>query len=224
MIDKIVSSIDEAVADIPDGASILVGGFGDIGVPFGLVDALVRRHVRNLTVIANNAGSGERGLALLFKYHLVRRLYASFPNVRGSHHFQAALAAGEVEVELVPQGSLAERIRAAGAGLGGFYTPTGVGTVTAVGKELREIDGRTYVFEKALGADVALVKAHLGDRLGNLRYRLASRNFNPIMAMAARLTIAQVARVVPVGAIDPDDVHTPGVFVDRVVAVGGGAA
>lgn len=220
MINKIVASADEAVADIPDGAVILVGGFGDIGVPMQLLDALVRRAPKNLTIVANNAGTGDRGLALLFKHGLVRKLYASFPAQRGADHFRRAFEAGEVELELVPQGTLAERIRAAGAGLGGFYTPTGVGTVIAEGKEVREIDGRLYVFEKAIRADVALIKAHLADRFGNLRYRLASRNFNPIMAMAARLTIAQVERIVPLGSIDPDDVHTPGVFVDRVVAVG----
>jgi 3-oxoadipate CoA-transferase alpha subunit len=223
VINKIVASVDEAVADISDGAVIMVGGFGDIGVPMQLIDALVRRAPKNLTIVANNAGTGDRGLALLFKHGLVRKLYASFPAQRGADHFRAAFEAGQVELELVPQGTLAERIRAAGAGLGGFYTPTGVGTVIAEGKETREIDGRTYVFEKAIRADVALVKAHLADRFGNLRYRLASRNFNPIMAMAARLTIAQVERIVPLGSIDPDDVHTPGVFVDRVVAVGGGS-
>lgn len=222
MINKVVASADEAVADIPDGAVILVGGFGDIGVPMQLIDALVRRAPKNLTIVANNAGTGDRGLALLFKHGLVRKLYASFPAQRGADHFRRAFEAGEVELELVPQGTLAERIRAAGAGLGGFYTPTGVGTIIAEGKEVREIDGRTYVFEKAIRGDVALIKAHLADRFGNLRYRLASRNFNPIMAMAARLTIAQVDRIVPLGSIDPDDVHTPGVFVDRVVAVGGG--
>lgn len=224
MINKIVATTDEAVADIPDGASIAVGGFGDIGVPMQLIDALVRRGVKNLTIIANNAGTGDRGLALLFKYGMVRRLYASFPAQRGADHFRRAFEAGEVELELVPQGTLAERLRAAGAGLGGFYTPTGVGTVIAAGKEVREIDGRTYVFEKALRPDVALVKAHIGDRFGNLRYRLASRNFNPVMAMAARLTIAQVERIVPLGSIDPDDIHTAGVWVDRVVAVGGGSS
>lgn len=222
MINKIVATADEAVADIPDGAAIAVGGFGDIGVPMQLIDALVRHGAKNLTIIANNAGTGDRGLALLFKHGLVRRLYASFPAQRGADHFRRAFEAGEVELELVPQGTLAERLRAASAGLGGFYTPTGVGTVMGEGKEAREIDGRTYVFEKALRPDVALVKAHIGDRFGNVRYRLASRNFNPVMAMAARLSIVQVERIVPLGSMDPDDVHTAGVWVDRVVAVGGG--
>ncbi|MBI4504157.1 MAG: 3-oxoacid CoA-transferase subunit A [Chloroflexi bacterium] len=222
MNNKIVATADEAVADIPDGAAIAVGGFGDIGVPMPLIDALVRHGAKNLTIIANNAGTGDRGLALLFKHGLIRRLYASFPAQRGADHFRRAFEAGEVELELVPQGTLAERLRAASAGLGGFYTPTGVGTVMAEGKEVREIDGRTYVFERALRPDVALVKAHIGDRFGNVRYRLASRNFNPVMAMAARLSIAQVERVVPLGSMDPDDVHTAGVWVDRVVAVGGG--
>ena len=219
MIDKIVGSTDEAVAGVGDGDVVLVGGFGNSGVPMALIEALVRLGRRGLTVVSNNCGIGETGLALLFKHHLVARACASFPAQAGNHHFVAAYEAGECQLELIPQGTLAERLRAAAAGLGGFFTPTGAGTELAAGKETREIDGRTFVFERPLRGDVALVTAHLGDRFGNLRHRLSSRNFNPVMAMAARLTIAQVDEVVAPGAIEPDDVHTPGIFVDRIVQV-----
>ena len=219
MVNKVVALADEAVADLRDGATVMVGGFGDVGVPFGLIEAVVRRGVRDLTIVSNNCGTGERGLALLFKHHLVRRIFASFPSQAGNDHFLAAYRAGEVEVNIVPQGTLAERIRAAGAGIGGFLTPTGVGTVVAEGKEVREVDGRQYLLEYPLRADVALIKAARGDAYGNLRYRLASRNFNAVMAPAADLTIAEVGEVVPVGGLDPDDVHTPGIFVDRVVPI-----
>lgn len=219
MIDKIVGSTDEAVAGVGDGDVVLVGGFGNSGVPMALIDALVRLGRRGLTVVSNNCGIGEEGLALLFKHHLVARACASFPAQAGNHHFVAAYEAGECQLELIPQGTLAERLRAAASGLGGFFTPTGAGTELAAGKETREIDGRTCVFERPLRGDVALVTAHLGDRFGNLRHRLSARNFNSVMAMAARLTIAQVDEVVPPGAIEPDDVHTPGIFVDRVVRV-----
>jgi 3-oxoadipate CoA-transferase, alpha subunit len=220
VIDKVVASVDEAVTAVRDGDVVLVGGFGNGGVPMRLVEALARLGRRDLTLVSNNCGTGEIGLALLFKNRLVRKACASFPAQAGNHHFVAAYEAGQCELELVPQGTLAERLRAAAAGLGGFYTPTGAGTELAAGKETREIDGRTYVFERPLRGDVALVTAQLGDRFGNLRHRRSSRNFNPVMAMAARLTIAQVERVVPPGEIDPDDVHTPGIFVDRVVEVG----
>ena len=223
MIDKVVGSVDEAVAGVRDGDVVLVGGFGNSGVPAALVEALVRLGRRGLTVVSNNCGTGDAGLALLFKHHLVARACASFPAQAGNDHFAAAYEAGECQLELIPQGTLAERLRAAAAGLGGFFTPTGAHTDLVEGKETREIDGRTYVFESPLHGDVALVTAHLGDRLGNLRHRRASRNFNPVMAMAAKLTIAQVEQIVPAGTIDPDDVHTPGIFVDRVVAVGVGA-
>lgn len=219
MIDKVAGSTDEAVAGVRDGDVVLVGGFGNSGVPMALIEALVRLGPRDLTIVSNNCGTGEAGLALLFKHHMVVRACASFPAQAGNHHFVAAYEAGECQLELIPQGTLAERLRAAAAGLGGFYTPTGAGTDLAAAKETREIDGRTYVLERPLGGDVALVTAHRGDRFGNLRHRLSSRNFNPVMAMAATLTIAQVAEVVPPGAIAPDDVHTPGIFVDRVVAV-----
>ncbi|MCC7103848.1 MAG: 3-oxoacid CoA-transferase subunit A [Chloroflexi bacterium] len=216
-IDKRTASMDAAVADLQDGASIMVGGFGDVGLPFELVDAVVRRGIENLTLISNNCGTGEVGLARLWQHRRVRKVIASFPAQRGNHHFLAAYEEGGVEVVIVPQGTLAERIRAAGAGIGGFYTPTGVGTVVAEGKETRRIDGREYLLELPLFADVALIKAHTADPYGNLRYRLSAQNFNPIMATACTLTIAQVERLVPVGGLDPDDIHTPGLFVDRVV-------
>ena len=217
VIDKVVASTDEAVAGVRDGDVVLVGGFGNSGVPMALVEALVRLGRRNLTIVSNNCGTGERGLALLFKHHMVARACASFPAQPGNHHFAAAYESGECQLELVPQGTLAERLRAAAAGLGGFFTPTGAGTDLAAGKETREIEGRTYVLERPLRGDVALVTAHRGDRFGNLRHRFSSRNFNPVMAMAATLTIAQVRQIVPPGALAPDDVHTPGIFVDRVV-------
>jgi 3-oxoadipate CoA-transferase alpha subunit len=219
LIDKLRKSAAEAVAVIPSGATVLVGGFGDIGVPLQLVAALAGRDVKDLTIVSNNAGTGERGLSLLFKHRRVSRVIASFPSQAGADHFFAAYEEGKLEVELVPQGTLAERLRAGGAGLAGFFTPTGYGTELTKGKETREIDGRGYVYEKALTADFALVKAARADTHGNLRYRLASRNFNPLMAMAARHTIAQVGETVAIGAIDPDDVHTPGVFVNQIVEV-----
>ncbi|MFT3817199.1 MAG: 3-oxoacid CoA-transferase subunit A [Rubrivivax sp.] len=219
MIDKFRRSAAEAVAVIPSGATVLVGGFGDIGVPLELVAALAERDVKDLTIVSNNAGTGERGLSLLFKHRRVSRVIASFPSQAGADHFFSAYEEGGLDVELVPQGTLAERLRAGGGGLAGFFTPTGYGTELTKGKETREIDGRGYVYEKALTADFALVKAARADTYGNLRYRLASRNFNPLMAMAARHTIAQVGERVGLGAIDPDDVHTPGVFVNQVVEV-----
>lgn len=220
MIDKVSASPAEALGAVRDGDVVLIGGFGNVGVPLALIEELVRLGRRNLTIVSNNCGTGETGLALLFKHHLVRRACASFPSQAGNHHFRAAYESGECELELIPQGTLAERVRAAAAGLGGFFTPTGAGTELALGKEAREIDGRTFLFERPLRGDVALVTADLADRYGNLRHRRASRNFNPVMAMAATHTIAQVQKIVPAGAIDPDDVHTPGIFVDSVVEVG----
>ncbi len=217
MIDKRCASVEAAVAAIRSGMTVAVGGFGDIGVPLQLCAALAAHDVHDLTIVSNNAGTAENGLALLFKHHRVSRLIASFPSQPGADHFLRAWRDGEVAVELVPQGTLAERLRAGGSGLAGFYTPTGYGTELTAGKETREIDGKGYVYERALRVDVALVKAAVADRLGNLRYRLASRNFNPVMAMAARHTIVQASRLVEPGEIDPDDVHTPGVFVDAVV-------
>ncbi|MGD9951052.1 MAG: 3-oxoacid CoA-transferase subunit A [Burkholderiales bacterium] len=217
MIDKRATSVEEAISVVKDGAVVLVGGFGDIGVPLNLVSALAERGARNLTVVSNNAGTGEKGLALLFKHGLVRKLIASFPAQAGADHFFAAHERGEVTVELVPQGTLAERLRAGGAGLAGIFTPTGYGTELTEGKETRQINARGYVYESALRGDIALVRAQTADRFGNLRYRLASRNFNPLMAMAANHTIAEVRKVAELGEIDPDDIHTPGVYVDQVV-------
>jgi 3-oxoadipate CoA-transferase alpha subunit len=217
MIEKQTPTFEEAVSVIPSGASLLVGGFGDIGVPLRLLDALTRHSARNLTIISNNAGTGEKGLALLFKAGVVSRLIASFPTQPGSDYFQREYAAGKVDVEVVPQGTLAERIRAGGAGIAGFFTPTAYGTELAEGKETRVIDGRGFVLEKPITADFALVKANKSDTFGNTRYRLASRNFNPLMAMAARHTIVEAESIVPLGSLDPDDIHTPGIYVNQVV-------
>lgn len=219
MTTQFVPDPDAAVASIPDGASVMIGGFGVAGQPVELIEALVRSGARNLTVVNNNAGNGDEGLAALIAAGRVRRIICSFPRQRDSHHFDAKYRAGEIELELVPQGNLAERIRAGGAGIGGFFTPTGYGTLLAEGKETREIEGRHYVFELPLTADFALVKAHHADGMGNLTYRKTARNFGPVMATAARHTIVQVSQVVPTGAIDPEVVVTPGIFVDTVVEV-----
>ena len=221
MIDKLVPDMRAALAGIQDGAAIMIGGFGDAGVPHELVDALVDHGATDLTVISNNAGGGEIGIAALMKYKRVRKVICSFPRMAASHHFEARYRAGEVELELVPQGNLACRIEAAGAGLGAIFTPTGYGTLLAEGKETREIDGRQYVLEYPIHADFALIKARAADRWGNLVYRKAARNFGPIMAMAAKTTIVQVSEVVPLGALDPETIITPGIFVNRVVQVGG---
>ncbi len=218
MIDKTVDGYDAAVADIPDGATVMIGGFGTAGMPDALIDALIAQGARELTLINNNAGNGETGLAALIKHRRVRRIVCSFPRQSDSQHFDAAYRAGEIELELVPQGNLAARIHAAGAGLGAIFTPTGYGTELAAGKETREIDGRHYVLEYPIHADFALIKAHRGDRWGNLVYRKTARNFGPLMAMAARCTIAQVGAVVALGELDPEAVVTPGIFVQRVVA------
>jgi len=220
MINKVVSSLAAAVADIHDGATIMIGGFGTAGMPSELIDALIEQGSRELTIINNNAGNGETGLAALLKARRVRKIVCSFPRQADSQHFDALYRAGEIELELVPQGNLAERIRAAGAGIGGFFTPTGYGTLLAEGKETREINGRQYVFETPLHADFALVKALAGDRWGNLVFRKTARNFGPIMAMAAKTAIVQVERVVELGELDPEAIVTPGIFVQRVVAVG----
>lgn len=219
MIDKTVSGIEAAVAGIHDGATVLIGGFGGAGQPAELIDGLIAQGARDLTIVNNNAGNGEGGLAALLKARRVRKIVCSFPRQTDSHVFDALYRAGEVELELVPQGNLAERIRAAGAGIGGFFTPTAYGTPLAEGKETREINGRHYVLEYPIHADFALIKARLGDRWGNLVYRKAARNFGPVMAMAAKCTIAQVDEVVPLGALDPEAVVTPGIFVHRVVRV-----
>jgi len=217
MIDKTFETLQSAVADIFDGATVMIGGFGNAGMPSALIDALLDQGARELTVVNNNAGNGETGLAALIKARRVRKIICSFPRQADSHHFDALYRAGEIELELTPQGNLAERIRAAGAGIGGFFTPTGYGTDLAKGKETRLINGRNYVLESPIHADFALIKALHGDRWGNLVYRKTARNFGPIMAMAAKTTIAQVQQVVELGQLDPEVIVTPGIFVQRVV-------
>jgi 3-oxoadipate CoA-transferase alpha subunit len=217
MIDKCVDSPAQAVADIFDGASVMIGGFGRAGMPDQLIDALIEQGATDLTVINNNAGNGEFGLAALIKAKRVSKIICSFPRQPDSHYFDAAYRAGAIELEVVPQGNLAARIQAQGAGLGAIYTPTGYGTLLAQGKETRNINGRDYVLEYPIRADFALIKAHAGDRWGNLVFRKTARNFGPIMAMAAKCTIAQVTNVVPLGDLDPEAVVTPGIFVQRLV-------
>ena len=220
MIVKIRPNPADATADIQDGASVMIGGFGTAGMPDELIDALIARGARDLTIINNNAGNGETGLAALIKAGQVRKIICSFPRQSDSHHFDAAYRAGQIELELVPQGNLAARIQAAGAGLGAIFTPTGYGTLLAEGKETREIGDKHYVLEHPIHADFALIKAYKGDRWGNLIYRKTARNFGPIMAMAAKTTVAQVSEIVPLGGLDPEVVVTPGIFVQRVVSVG----
>ena len=221
MIDKTVASLSGAVADVHDGATVMIGGFGTAGMPSELIDALIEQGARELTIVNNNAGNGEVGLAALLKARRVRKIICSFPRQTDSYVFDALFHAGEIELELVPQGNLAERIRAAGAGIGAFYTPTAYGTPLAEGKETRLIDGRGHVLEYPIAADFALIKAEKGDRWGNLVYRKAARNFGPIMASAAKCAIAQVREIVPLGGLDPEVIVTPGIFVQRVVAVDG---
>ncbi|MEP7208853.1 MAG: 3-oxoacid CoA-transferase subunit A [Casimicrobiaceae bacterium] len=219
MINKIVKSLDAAVADIPDGSTVMIGGFGNAGMPLALIDALIRQGAKDLTVVNNNAGNAEGGVAALLKARRVRKIICSFPRQTDSYVFDGLYRAGEIELELVPQGNLAERIRAAGAGIGAFFTPTGFGTMLAEGKETREIAGRNYVLEHPIHADYALVKADRGDRWGNLVYRKTARNFGPIMASAAKCSIAEVREVVELGTLDPEAIVTPGIFVQRVVMV-----
>ncbi|MEY2840011.1 MAG: hypothetical protein RJB60_2310 [Pseudomonadota bacterium] len=219
MINKIVASATQALSDILDGATVMIGGFGTAGQPNELIDALIETGKRDLVIVNNNAGNGDTGLAALLAAKRVRKIICSFPRQADSHHFDALYRAGELELELVPQGNLAERIRAAGAGIGGFFTPTGYGTELAKGKETREINGRMYVFESPIHADFALIKAEKGDRWGNLNYRMTARNFGPIMAMAAKTTIATVHEIVELGDLDPETVVTPGLFVQRVVKI-----
>jgi len=219
MIDKTVATPAAAVADIPDGATVMIGGFGTAGMPSQLIDALIDQGARDLTIVNNNAGNGEVGLAALLKKKRVRKIICSFPRQTDSYVFDSLYHAGEIELELVPQGNLAERIRAAGAGIGAFFTPTAYGTPLAEGKETRIINGRGYVLEYPITADYALVKAEKGDRWGNLVYRKTARNFGPIMASAAKCTVVQVREIVELGAIDPEVVVTPGIFVQRVVEV-----
>jgi 3-oxoadipate CoA-transferase alpha subunit len=220
MINKIVESLAAAVADVRDGATILCAGFGAVGAPDELIDALREQGARDLVVVSNNPGNGRAGLAGLIADGRVRKVICSFPRSSDSTAFDDAYKAGTIELDLVPQGTLSERMRCAAAGLGGFYSPVGVGTQLAKGKEERVIDGRRYVFEAPLKGDVALLKADKADRWGNLTYRKSARNFNPTMAMAADLSIVQVREIVPLGALDPEAIATPGIFVDRVVALG----
>jgi 3-oxoadipate CoA-transferase, alpha subunit len=219
MIDKRFASAAEALADVPDGATVMIGGFGTAGLPDELTEALIAQGARELTIINNNAGNGEHGIAALLAAGRVRKVVCSFPRQADSHHFDRLYRAGKVELELVPQGNLAERIRAAGAGIGAFFTPTGYGTELAKGKEVRELNGRMQVLEMPLHADYALVKAERGDRWGNLTYRMTARNFGPVMATAARITVATVHEIVELGELDPETVVTPGVYVQRLVQV-----
>jgi 3-oxoadipate CoA-transferase alpha subunit len=219
MINKISASVEEALAPIKDGATVMIGGFGGAGQPAELIDGLIAHGARELVIVNNNAGNGDTGLAALLKGGQVRKIICSFPRQADSHVFDALYRAGKLELELVPQGNLAERIRAAGAGIGAFFSPTGYGTLLAEGKETREINGKMYVLEQPIHADVALIKAEKGDRWGNLVYRMTARNFGPVMASAAALTIASVHEIVELGSLDPEAVVTPGLFVQSVVKV-----
>src|SRR5262247_2091636 len=219
VIDKLFPSAEAALADIPNGAAVLIGGFGNAGMPAALIDALIAQGARDLTIVCNNAGSGDTGLAALLKAKRVKKILCSFPRQADSWHFDALYRAGEIELELVPQGTLAERIRAAGAGVGGFYTPTAFGTRLAEGKETRRIGDRDYVLEFPIHADYALIKADRADRWGNLTFRKSARNFGPIMAAAARITVVQVREIVELGSLDPETIVTPSIFVQRVVRV-----
>ena len=224
MIDKIAASVAEALADVPDGATVLIGGFGTAGIPAELIDGLIAQGARELTLVCNNAGNGEHGIAALLKAARVRKIICSFPRQADSHVFDALYRAGKVELELVPQGNLAERLRAAGAGVGAFFTPTGFGTELAKNpdgspKETRRIDGREYVLQYPIHGDLALIKAERGDRWGNLTYRQAARNFGPVMATAARRTVASVHEIVALGQLDPEAIVTPGIFVRQIVRV-----
>ncbi|MFI6019446.1 3-oxoacid CoA-transferase subunit A [Streptomyces sp. NPDC051287] len=219
MTTQLCAGTDEAVVGVQDGATVLVGGFGMAGMPVALIDALIRQGATGLTVVSNNAGNGDTGLAALLAAGRVRKVICSFPRQTDSWVFDGLYRAGRIELEVVPQGTLAERLRAAGAGIGAFYCPTGAGTLLAEGKEVREIDGRLHVLEHPIRGDVALIGAHRADRMGNLVYRKTARNFGPVMATAATTVVAQVREVVETGAIDPETVVTPSIFVDRVVQV-----
>jgi len=216
---RVASSLLDAVGDVRDGSTVMISGFGSPGQPLGLIDALIEQGAGELELVSNNAGNGDAGIARLIQLGRVRRVICSFPRQTDSWHFDAAYREGRIELELVPQGNLAERIRAAGAGIGAFFTPTGYGTPLAEGKETREIDGRGYVLEYPIHADVALVKAHRADTAGNVVYRKTARNFGPIMATAATRTVVEVDEVVPAGGIDPETVVTPGIFVESVVVI-----
>ncbi|GAA4113346.1 3-oxoacid CoA-transferase subunit A [Enteractinococcus coprophilus] len=216
---KIVESAAEAVANIDDGSTILIGGFGNAGQPMELIGALLEGGAKNLTIVNNNAGQADEGLALLIKERRVDKIICSFPRQSDSWHFDEAYRAGEIELELVPQGNLAERLRAAGAGIGAFFTPTGYGTMLAEGKETREINGRNYVLEYPIHGDVALIKAFKADEKGNLIYRKTARNFGPMMATAAKQTIVQVEEILPTGSLDPENIVTPSIYTDVMVAI-----
>ncbi len=219
MINKLVATPQAALADVPDGATVMIGGFGTAGLPDELINALIEQGAKDLTIVNNNAGNGDAGLAALLAAGRVRKIICSFPRQTDSWHFDKLYRSGAIELELVPQGNLAERIRAAGAGIGGFFTPTGYGTDLAKGKETRQIDGRWHVFESPIHADYALIKAERGDRWGNLTYRKTARNFGPVMAAAAKVTVATVHEVVELGALDPETVVTPGLYVKRLVHI-----
>jgi 3-oxoadipate CoA-transferase alpha subunit len=219
MINKIVQSMADAMAGIKDGSTVLLAGFGSVGQPNALMDGLIEQGAKDLVVAANNAGAGHVGLARLMELGRVRKIICSFPRSSDPVVFESLYRAGRIELEIVPQGTLAERIRAAGAGVPAFFTATGVGTRMAVGKEHREINGRTYILENALKGDVGLIEAWEADRWGNLTYKLAGRNFNPIVAMASELSIVQTQHIRELGELHPDAVHTPGIFVDRVLHV-----
>jgi 3-oxoadipate CoA-transferase alpha subunit len=219
MIDKIALSAAQALAGVRDGATVLIGGFGTAGIPDELIEALIEIGARELTVVNNNAGNGDHGLAALLKTGRVRKIICSFPRQTDSHVFDELYRSGKLELELVPQGNLAERIRAGGAGIGAFFCPTGYGTELAKGKETREIDGRHYVLEYPIRGDLALIKAECGDRWGNLTYRKTARNFGPVMAAAASITVASVHSIVELGALDPESIVTPGIYVHKIVCV-----
>ena len=219
MIDKVAGSLAQALQGVRDGSTVLIGGFGTAGIPGELIEALIEQGARELTVVNNNAGNGESGLAALLKAGRVRKIICSFPRQADSQVFDGLYRSGKLELELVPQGNLAERIRAAGAGIGAFFCPTGYGTELAQGRETREINGKQYVLEYPIYGDVALVKAETGDRWGNLNYRMAARNFGPVMAMASKKTIATVHEIVELGALDPESIVTPGIFVKHVVKI-----
>jgi 3-oxoadipate CoA-transferase alpha subunit len=219
MIDKLAASVADALAGVQDGATVLIGGFGTAGIPNELIDGLIEQGARDLTVVNNNAGNGDVGLPALLKTGRVRKIICSFPRQVDSYVFDALYRSGKLELELVPQGNLAERIRAGGAGIGAFFCPTGYGTELAKGKETREIDGRHYVLEYPIRGDLALIKAETGDRWGNLTYRKAARNFGPVMAAAATTTVASVHRIVELGELDPESIVTPGIYVSSIVKI-----
>ena len=219
MINKIAPSVEAALAGLPDGATVLIGGFGTAGIPNELIDGLIAQGARDLVIVNNNAGNGESGLAALLKTGRVRKVICSFPRQADSHIFDGLYRSGKIELELTPQGNLAERIRAAGAGIGAFFSPTGYGTELAQGKETREIEGKMYVLEMPIHGDLALIRAERGDRWGNLMYRKAARNFGPVMATAAKKTVATVHEIVELGQMDPEHVVTPGIFVTHIVQI-----